>query len=60
MSGDSGVDEKQFKGLSKYFNTFTDRGRFNISVTTISVTIGLGLFFFLKSKFTKPKEIKAK
>lgn len=31
MAGDSGVDESQLKGLSKYFNSQTNKGRANVS-----------------------------
>jgi hypothetical protein len=32
MAGDSHVDESQFKGLSKYFNSTTSTGRANVSI----------------------------
>lgn len=60
MAGDSGIDESQFKGWQKYFNTYTDRGRFNLSVTTVSVVAGIGVFFFIKSKLSKKKVDKVK
>lgn len=31
MAGDAHVDESQFKGMSKYFNGVTMRGRANVS-----------------------------
>lgn len=49
MAGGGGhEDEAKFTGLSKHFNTFTIRGRANISMATLS---GLGLlilYFKLK------------
>lgn len=56
MAGHSDVDESQFKGLSKQFNTFTNRGRKNISVATLSVMAGVGAIFYLKSKFSAKKK----
>lgn len=32
MAGGESVDESQFKGLSKYFNSTTNRGRANVSI----------------------------
>jgi len=32
MAGASHVDESQFKGLSKYFNSTTSTGRANVSI----------------------------
>lgn len=50
--GAEGMDASQFKGLSRYFNTFTDTGRRNISATTLSL---VGLFFMYKMMKPKPK-----
>ncbi|PNF40344.1 Up-regulated during skeletal muscle growth protein 5 [Cryptotermes secundus] len=50
MAGDSHVDESQFKGISKYFNSTTSTGRANVAKATYA-TIGLlVLFFSLKPK----------
>jgi hypothetical protein len=32
MAGDAHVDESQFKGISKYFNSTTSTGRANVSL----------------------------
>lgn len=52
MSGES-IDEAQFKGWQKHFNTVTERGRFNISVTTLSLAAAGIAFVLLKRKLTK-------
>ena len=52
MAGSSGVDESQFKGLSRYFNSVTEFGRRNIAAATLT-TVAVGfLFFKLKPKKT--------
>ena len=58
MAGHENIDESQFKGLSKTFNTFTNRGRFNISATTICAVTGIITFVVLKKKLTKKSEVK--
>lgn len=37
MAGDSSVDESQLKGLSKYFNSQTNRGRANVSIQQLYI-----------------------
>jgi len=37
MAGDAHVDESQFKGMSKYFNGVTMRGRANVALATYGV-----------------------
>ncbi|CAG2162956.1 unnamed protein product [Oppiella nova] len=55
MAGEA-VDASKFTGLSKYFNSWTDYGRRNVSLATLSM-VGLGiLFLVLKPK--KQKQIK--
>ncbi|CAG2062125.1 unnamed protein product, partial [Timema podura] len=51
MAGDSHVDESQLKGLSKYFNSTTLRGRANVAKATYA-TIGLIILYFTM----KPKK----
>ncbi|XP_077501923.1 uncharacterized protein LOC144112952 [Amblyomma americanum] len=46
----AGVDESQFKGLSKYFNTFTNRGRSNIAKSTYLVLGTIGFLYWAKKK----------
>ncbi|RWS23860.1 putative stretch regulated skeletal muscle protein-like protein [Leptotrombidium deliense] len=50
MAGDSGVDESQFTGLSKYFNSYTTRGRSNWAMATLSVTGCVIAYFTLFRK----------
>jgi len=50
MAGDSGIDESQFKGFQKYFNSYTLRGRNNIANVTLSALGLTGLYFYLKPK----------
>ncbi|CAK1599488.1 unnamed protein product [Parnassius mnemosyne] len=52
MAGDS-VDESQFKGLSKYFNSHTNRGRANTAKATYAVFGAIILYFTLKPKSKK-------
>ena len=37
MAGDAHVDESQFKGMSKYFNGVTMRGRANVSFPVLFI-----------------------
>ena len=53
MAGHDGIDESQFKGLSKHFNTFTHRGRFNVSLATILTVATISSLVYLKKKLTK-------
>ncbi|XP_075226989.1 ATP synthase F(0) complex subunit k, mitochondrial-like [Lycorma delicatula] len=50
MAAPGDIDETQFKGLSKIFNSHTDRGRINFSKLTYAVCAGLALYFYLKPK----------
>ncbi|XP_013167158.1 PREDICTED: up-regulated during skeletal muscle growth protein 5 [Papilio xuthus] len=52
MAGDS-VDDSQLKGLSKYFNSQTNRGRANTAKATYAVFGALILYFTLKPKSKK-------
>ncbi|XP_046399297.1 ATP synthase membrane subunit K, mitochondrial [Ischnura elegans] len=49
MAGDH-VDESQFKGLSKYFNGSTMRGRANVAKATYASVGLLILYFTMKPK----------
>ncbi|XP_026727828.1 uncharacterized protein LOC113493965 [Trichoplusia ni] len=53
MAGDASVDESQLKGLSKYFNSQTNRGRANTAKATYAVMGALILYFTLKPKAKK-------
>lgn len=48
MSGDAHVDESQFKGMSKYFNSTTNRGRANVAKATYASVALLILYFKFK------------
>uniref|UniRef100_A0A646QE96 UpMuscle5 n=1 Tax=Hemiscolopendra marginata TaxID=943146 RepID=A0A646QE96_9MYRI len=50
MAGGGHVDDAQFKGLSKYFNSVTDTGRANVAKATLLGVGLIGLFFWLKPK----------
>ncbi|XP_014249105.1 up-regulated during skeletal muscle growth protein 5 isoform X1 [Cimex lectularius] len=51
MAGDKGpLDESQLKGLSKYFNSVTDRGRANVAKATYAGVALIALYFWLKPK----------
>lgn len=56
--GGSGVDESQFKGFSKYFNSYTDRGRGNIAKATYAGVAVIALYFWAKKKTAKPAPAK--
>ena len=57
MAGEA-VDESKFTGFSKYFNSWTDFGRRNVALATLSF-MGVGiLYLVLKPK--KQKTIKSK
>lgn len=49
MAGHSSVDESQFKGWQKHFNTYTIRGRSNVSILfiffLIKIPLHLSVFF---------------
>ncbi|KOB67363.1 putative stretch regulated skeletal muscle protein [Operophtera brumata] len=53
MAGDSSVDESQLKGLSKYFNSQTNRGRANTAKATYAVMGVFILYLTLKPKSKK-------
>lgn len=47
-------DGKDFKGLSKYFNSFTMEGRRNVAVVSLStMALAIGYFYFRKKKEKK-------
>lgn len=54
MAGDMHVDEGQFKGFARYFNTVTDFGRRNIAATTLGTCALIALYFKLKPKAKAP------
>ncbi|CAG2122090.1 unnamed protein product [Medioppia subpectinata] len=53
MAGEP-VDESQFTGLSKHFNSWTNYGRRNVSLATLSL-VGVGILYLV----LKPKKQKA-
>lgn len=64
MSGDPNIDESQFKGLSKYFNSHTNRGRINVNIfnlvlvktviiTSTDILFGLSHFTLLSPSYEK-------
>ncbi|RWS01987.1 Up-regulated during skeletal muscle growth protein 5-like protein [Dinothrombium tinctorium] len=55
MAGEDDVkiDEKQFKGLARYFNSYTVEGRANTAKATLAV-LGLTIAYFALRK-KKPK-----
>lgn len=57
MAGEA-VDESKFTGFSKYFNSWTDFGRRNVALATLSV-VGVGILY-LALKPKKQKQTKAK
>ncbi|KFM83012.1 Up-regulated during skeletal muscle growth protein 5, partial [Stegodyphus mimosarum] len=48
--GGAGPSEAQFKGWQKHFNTYTIRGRSNITFATYGALALLGLYMYLKPK----------
>ncbi|CAN8023702.1 unnamed protein product [Ixodes persulcatus] len=58
MAGGSGIDESQFKGLSKHFNSFTDRGRANIAKVTYAGLGLIALYFWARKKPAAPAPAK--
>ncbi|OWR43920.1 putative stretch regulated skeletal muscle protein [Danaus plexippus plexippus] len=50
MAGGDSVDESQLKGLAKYFNSTTNRGRANTAMATYAVMGAVILYFTLKPK----------
>ncbi|CAH0699241.1 unnamed protein product [Spodoptera exigua] len=53
MAGDSSVDESQLKGLAKYFNSQTNKGRANTAKATYAFMGAMILYFTLKPKSKK-------
>ncbi|XP_045456088.1 ATP synthase membrane subunit K, mitochondrial-like [Melitaea cinxia] len=53
MAGGESVDESQFKGLSKYFNSTTNRGRANTAKATYAFFGAVILYYTLKPKSKK-------
>ncbi|KAK1117363.1 hypothetical protein K0M31_016735 [Melipona bicolor] len=49
----SSDSEPKLTGLSKHFNSVTDRGRANVALSTISGLVALGLYLYLKPKSNK-------
>jgi up-regulated protein 5 len=58
MAGGEHVDESKFTGFARYFNSYTDRGRANVSLMTLSM-LGIGILY-LVFKPKKQKQIKSK
>ena len=48
--------EQGLTGLSKYFNSVTERGRANVAMSSIGGMIALGLYLYLKPKNKKTDE----
>ncbi|XP_045760423.1 ATP synthase membrane subunit K, mitochondrial-like [Maniola jurtina] len=53
MAGAENVDESQLKGLSKYFNSTTNKGRANSAKATYAVFGLIALYFAMKPKSKK-------
>jgi len=45
-----GVDESQFKGWQKYYNSYTQQGRVNVFLVTMGGLALVGLYLKLKPK----------
>lgn len=54
----AGVDDAQFKGMSKYFNTFTALGRRNIAKATYATLGVIGFLYWAKKKSSGSPEKK--
>ncbi|GAB6031438.1 hypothetical protein CHUAL_009212 [Chamberlinius hualienensis] len=50
MAGGSHSEEANLKGISKYFNSVTLRGRANVAMATYAGVALLGLYLYLKPK----------
>ncbi|CAL1298254.1 unnamed protein product [Larinioides sclopetarius] len=50
MAGSEAHGDAQFKGWQKHFNTYTIRGRSNITYATYSALAVFGLYMYLKPK----------
>ncbi|RZF36294.1 hypothetical protein LSTR_LSTR006799 [Laodelphax striatellus] len=50
MAGGEAVDESQFKGLSKHFNSITNRGRANWAKLTYGSLALFGIYYSMKPK----------
>uniref|UniRef100_A0A4D5RA09 Up-regulated during skeletal muscle growth protein 5 n=1 Tax=Scolopendra viridis TaxID=118503 RepID=A0A4D5RA09_SCOVI len=50
MAGGEHVEDAQFKGLTKYFNSVTDKGRANTAKATYLAVALVGLYLWLKPK----------
>lgn len=46
-------EEPKLTGLSKYFNSVTDRGRANVAISALTGMAIAGLYFWLKPKAKK-------
>ncbi|XP_012286430.1 up-regulated during skeletal muscle growth protein 5 [Orussus abietinus] len=53
MAGAGDADDAKFTGLSKYFNSTTNRGRANVAMATYGCLAVIGLYFALKPKSKK-------
>lgn len=47
---DANIDPELIKGWRKYYNSYTNQGRFNVSVSTLGALGLVGLYFMLKPK----------
>ena len=52
---DVNVDPELIKGWRKYYNSYTNQGRFNVSASTLAVT-GLVIAYFVLRPKKKPVE----
>ncbi|GIY82655.1 uncharacterized protein CDAR_485821 [Caerostris darwini] len=50
MAGGEAHGDAQFKGWQKHFNTYTIRGRSNITYATYTTLAVIGLYMYLKPK----------
>ncbi|XP_013865662.1 ATP synthase F(0) complex subunit k, mitochondrial [Austrofundulus limnaeus] len=50
MAGHDDVNQRQFTGIAKYFNSYTTTGRRNCVVATYATIAAICLFFKYKPK----------
>lgn len=51
---EANIDPALIKGWRKYYNSYTDRGRFNVSASTLAA-IGLVITYFVLRPKKKPQ-----
>lgn len=55
MAGAESVDESKLKGFSKYFNSYTDRGRYNWALACLAFYGTIGAYLVLRRNKPKPE-----